>query len=380
VTLNQIGESARKTVRVQALSMAVGVCHLALVSLLLWLGRLSVSMLFWLIIGEYILAALWSFRFLGGNNVVAADAEPVSFRGMLKDFTGYCKPLVFMAWAAFLYEFADRWMLQRFGGSGQQGFYQIAYQFSAVSLLATSSILNVFWKEIAEAHGRGDAERVAVVYHKVNRGLVMFGAILSGFLIPWTDQIVAVFLGQAYTMAGPVLMIMFLYPIHQSMGQIGGTMLLASGYTHSVMVISVVMMVVGLPLSYLAQAPATGFLIPGLGLGAMGMAIKMVLVNMVSVNVQAWVIARKNKWKYNWSYQVIGIGATVGLGFASKYLAGMVWDLGVPASKLSLILPFLAAGLIYLALVGGLLWMIPWLIGMSREEMAGYLDKVKFAR
>jgi len=377
-TLNQIGEAARKTVRVQTISMAVGITHLALVSILLINGWLSVSMLFWLIIGEYILATIWSFRLLrqradepGNGNV-----EPFFFRATLEEYKKYCKPLVLVAWAGFIYEFADRWMLQRFGGSGQQGFYQIAFQFSAVSLLATSSILNVFWKEIAEAHGREDEARVALVYHKVNRGLVMFGAILSGLLIPWTEQIVTVFLGQAYLMAVPVLMIMFLYPIHQSMGQIGGTMLLASGNTHSYMVISLVMLLVSLPLSYLAQAPSSN-LLPGLGLGAMGMALKMVLLGIVSVNVQAWVIARQHKWKYNWSYQVIGISAAVGAGFLSKWVVGIFSDVSTMTNKFTLIIPFLAATAIYTVLIAGLIWMVPWLVGMDREEIRDALRKLR---
>lgn len=381
-TLNQIGEAARKTVRVQAISMAVGITHLALVSGLLINGWLSVSMLFWLIIGEYILATTWSFRLLRQRKEESegGDVEPFSLASTLEEYKKYCKPLILVAWAGFLYEFADRWMLQRFGGPGQQGFYQIAYQFSAVSLLATSSILNVFWKEIAEAHGRGDAERVALVYHKVNRGLVMFGAVMSGLLIPWTEQIVAAFLGKDYLMAAPVLMIMFLFPIHQSMGQIGGTTLLASGYTHPYMVIGLVGMLVSLPVSYLVQAPATGMLIPGLGLGALGMAIKMVLLNAASVNVQAWVIARRNKWKYNWSYQVFGIGAAVGAGFLAKWLVSIFSDVSGMTNKFMLIFPLLVAAAIYSVLIAGLIWMMPWLVGMSREEIAALLKSLKRIR
>lgn len=378
LTINQIAESMRKTVRFQIVSIVLVIAHLVLVSLLLLSGRLSMIMLFWLIIGEYILAAIFSFRFLRQNDMEsgAEDDEPFYFKVTLDDYKKYCKPLILLAWIGFVYEFADRWMLQRFGGAGQQGFYQIAYQFSSVSLLATSSILNVFWKDIAEANGRGDKARVALMYHKVNRGLVMFGAILSGLLIPWTEQIVRVFLGQAYLMAVPVLMIMFLHPIFQSMGQIGGTMLLASGYTHSYTVICTLFMIISLPLSYLAQAPPSN-LLPGLGLGAMGMALKMVLLTIFSVNVMAWVIARRNNWKYNWTYQVIGISAAVGSGFLAKWLVSFFSDVSTMTNKFMLIIPFLAATAIYAVLIAGLIWMLPWLVGMNREEIRDILKKMQ---
>lgn len=379
-TISQIGEASRKTVRVQVISMAVGITHLAIISLFLVNGRLSIELIFFLLIGEYFLATVWACRFLREKQGTAdaQDSIELSFSQMLKEYVRYCKPLILLSWIGFFYEFVDRWMLQRFGGANQQGFYQIAYQFSAVSLLATSSILNVFWKEIAEAHRRGDEKRVSVIYRKLNRGLVMFGAILSGLLIPWTEQIVAVFLGQAYSMAVPVLMILFLFPIHQSMGQVGGTMLLASGDTYAYMVISGCLMLVSLPLSYLVQAPPSGFLVPGLGMGAVGMALKMVLLNIVSVNVQAWVISRHHKWKYDWLYQVVGIGSVIAIGYASKFAVGIFCNLNIGTDKIQLIFPFLLTSVIYGLSVMGFIWFMPWVVGMDRIRVKEIFTKLKF--
>lgn len=370
-TLSQIGESLRKTVRVQIIGMAVGIGHLIMVFLLLAYGLMSVRMILWLLIGEYPLAALWAFRFLRGKKTIAAPDEPATFsvRSMLREYWVYCKPLALLSLVAFLYEFADRWLLQRFGGASQQGFYQIAYQFATVSLLATTSILNIFWKEIAEANARQDKQRLAALYHKVSRSLVMLGAVLSGFLIPWTDQIVTLILGKPYIMAVPVLAIMFLYPIHQSMGQIGGTMLLAGGYTKAYMTISVTMAQISLPLSYFVQAPTHGALIPGLGLGAIGMAAKMVLVNIISVNTLAWIIARNYGWRFDWVYQVVGIVATVGIGYLVKLMVGTMWDLSDIRDKTTLIFPFVFSGVSYIMAVAGLIWFMPWLVGMERKEI-----------
>lgn len=82
-------------------------------------------------------------------------------------------------------------------------------------------------KEIAEARARGEHGRVAILYTKINRGLVILSAVIAGLLLPWAKQIVAILLGPTYVKAWPILAIMFLYPIHQSMGQIGGTMFMA---------------------------------------------------------------------------------------------------------------------------------------------------------
>lgn len=376
-TVNQIGESTRQTVRLQSLGMTIACAHLALTSFLCYKNQLSVYSLFLILIAEYLAAVLLFLAFRQRHQPAAPIAESATVTQIVAEFSHYCRPLVMLSLVSFLGEFADRWMLQRFGGSGQQGFYQIAYQFSAVSLLATTSILNVFWKEIAEAHGRGDVEKVERLYLKVNRGLVLLGAVLSGFLIPWTTEIVNVFLGQAYLSAVPVLIIMFLYPIHQSMGQIGGTMLLASGHTRSYMKISVLVILASIPLSYLVQAPVSGAIIPGLGLGAIGMSIKTVLVNIVSVNIQAYVIARICRWKYDWIFQPVGIIALVGIGFAAKVLMNLVFPPGQILSKAGLVPPLVLYTTVYSVFVALLIWALPWLAGMDRESLRRGLLKLK---
>ncbi|HUJ19455.1 MAG TPA: lipopolysaccharide biosynthesis protein [Nitrospirota bacterium] len=380
-TLNQIGEASRKTIRVQIICTAVAIGHLGLVFMLLAYDLLSVRMVFLLLIGEYPLAALWAFRFLRDKEATTGPDESgaLSAGSLLKEYWLYCQPLAFLSLVAFLYEFADRWLLQRFGGPSQQGFYQIAYQFASVSLLATTSILNVFWKEIAEANARQDKQRLAALYHKVSRSLVMLGAVLSGFLIPWTEQIVAVLLGKSYLTAVPVLVIMFLYPIHQSMGQIGGTMLLAGGHTTAYTKMSIAMMLISLPLAYLVQAPTHGVTIPGLGLGAVGMALKMILLNILSVNILAWLIARYHGWKFEWLYQVIGIGLVMISGYAAKQGVGLFWQLSRSDAIRSLLPPFLTAGVFYLILVSIFIWMMPWLIGMDRQEMRHIVAQFKSA-
>jgi len=369
-TISQVGESSRKTIKVQVISQTIAVVHLVFIVLLVTYHWISITSVLWLIIAEYVFATFWAFWFLRDNqhsndNQVLDDCSP---RRMFNDYWTYCQPLVLLSLIGFIYEFADRWLLQRFGGANQQGFYQVAYQFSSISLLATTSIINVFWKEIAEAQDLQNQERVSAIYHRVNRGLVMIGAVLSGLLIPWTGQIVAVFLGQPYAMAVPALMIMFLYPIPQSMGQIAGTMLLASGHTRTYTLISISIMLVSLPLSYLILAPTTGQYVAGMGGGATLIAAKLVLLAVLSVNILAWFIARHHKWKYDWFYQVIGIGSALLLGYLSTFIVGFFWSVH-ENDRQSLLLSFLATGLLYSCAVALLLFFIPGLIGMSRNEM-----------
>ena len=371
-TVGQIGESMRKTVKVQLLNLSIAMIYLAMVSLLLVTGSISIKKILILMVVQYAVATLLAYRIL--REVQAGDVEKdASLEQIVREYWVYCRPLIALSLVGFLYDFADKWMLQKFGGAAQQGFFQIASQFAAVSLLATTSILSVFWKEIADAWAKHDHAGIAILYRKVSRGLVMMGAIITGLLLPWSEQIVVILLGDQYVQAWPVLAIMLLYPIHQSMGQIGGTMLLASGHTHKYMIVSVAIMLISIPFSYLMLAPTTGVLVPGIEMGAIGIAIKMVLLGMVSVNIQAWVIARYSGWKFDWIFQAVGIPLMIGLGYAAKMLVGLNWNLE-GAGLSGLILPFFISGLIYIIFTMLSLWLLPWLIGVKKEEILGLLS------
>lgn len=373
-TVGQVGEAGRRTLEVQGLNMAVALIYMTSAGLLAALGTVSIDKILLLLIAQYLFVTVFAVRRLRGS---AARPDPeFSVAATLADYWHYCRPLIALSVLSFSFDFADKWLLQRFGGAVQQGYFQVANQISAISLLATASVLNVFWKEIAAAWAEQDMARVARLYQKVNRGLVMLGALLTGFLLPWARQIVGIVLGPAYLPAWPVLAIMLLYPIHQSMGQIGGTMLYASAQTKKYMVVSALVMLASIPLSYLVLAPRSGVAVPGLGLGAVGLALKMVVLGVVSVNVQAWVIGRACGWKLDWAFQVAGIGLLIGFGYLAHAAAGALWTLP-DASVVQLLAPLLTAATLYAVLVLLALWQWPWLVGLDRADLHALVARLR---
>ena len=366
-TAGQIGESLRKTVKLQLLNLGVAITYLAMLSLLLLIGELSIENILFLMIAQYAVATLLAYQFLKEDKA-GSVGENTSLRQMVLEYWTYCKPLIILSLFSFLYDFADKWMLQKFGGATQQGYFQISNQISAISLLATASILSIFWKEVSNALARHDHIRVEMLTRKISRGLVMLSAIFSGLLLPWSEQIVNIFLGPAYAQAWPVLAIMLLYPIFQSMGQISGTMFLAGGHTKKYMLVNMGNMLASFALSYLLLAPPTGVLVPGLGMGAMGIATKMVLLAMIFANIQVWVVARFSGWKFDWVYQIVGIPLMLGLGYLIKMLTGLLWNLeGI--GKMQLIVPVIFSGCTYAVLVVLSIWLFPWLLGIKKEEI-----------
>lgn len=361
----QMAEANRETIKLQKLNIAVVILHL-LVVVTLWLfGQLFLPIIFIALAVEWMLAAWLASRLYTPSDGLANKSEVSDTpQSVFKEFWHYCLPFIPYAWLGVVHDFADRWMLQHWGGASEQAYYAVAQQFSAVALLATTSILRIFWKEIAEAQHQGDQEKVKRLYLQVSRGLYFVGAVVAGGLIPWSYEIIQLLLGDAYLAGSFTLMIMFLYPVHQSMGQIGGTMLYATENTRIQVVLGIAFMISSIIVVYFMLAPVA-MTVPGLELGSEGLAYKMVAMQLIQVNIMAWFIARIFGWKFDWFYQIAGLGLAIALGYMAKSLTTFL--------VLSDIASMASAAIIYAILIMATLFLLPWLVGMERDNLKSFV-------
>jgi len=104
--------------------------------------------------------------------------------------------------------------------------------------------------------------------------------------------------------------------------------------------------------------------VPGLGLASIGLALKMVVMQLISVNAVAYAIARVWKWPMDWLYQPVSLVGCVGLGWMAQQAVQRVTGEGLG-------LPFRMglAGAVYVALIAGFVYAQPWLAGVTREEL-----------
>jgi O-antigen/teichoic acid export membrane protein len=361
----QIGESIRDTVGVQIRNIVLALAYLSCVLLILKFNLTSIKTFFILNTILYLVfACFYGLRLYKVG--VFFQGEPENLKDILREFRNYCSPLAICAIAGFFYYFADYWLLQKFGGPVQQGYYAIGAKFATFSLIATTSILQVFWKEIAEAHSLGNAERVRQLYEKVSRGLYFFGAVLSCFLVPFTRQILGLLLGPAYQEAWIPLSLMFLYPVHQSLGQITGTMLYSMGHTRTKSYIGLFFMAISIPTTYFMLARKNS-IIPGLGMGSLGLSLKMVLCQLVDVNLMALFVAKYLKIPFKWSYQAIVLLLLVPAGFISKFLAGVICSLSFGTRGPLIVMT--TAALLYGLFAALLVFRVPSLAGSTRQQI-----------
>lgn len=366
----QMGESQRLTRRVHGAAVIVALVHFLLMLLAWRWGWLATRTVFALMIIEWLIAVAVVVKQFDFPKFSTEIDTPKS---ILAEFWRYCLPLIPYSWLGFAYQFADRWLLQTYGGSEQQAYYSVSYQFGAIAAIATSSILNIFWKEIAEAHHQNNQERVVLLYRKVTRGLFFVAATGAGFLAPWAEQILLVSLGEAYVGGAMTLALMFFYPLHQSMGQIGGTMAYATGRVALHAKLGIVFMVLSIVVTYFVLATPSAPL-PGLDLGSLGLAVKMVLMQIISVNALAYYLSRGLKIKFDWVFQPVVALACIGAGLLIYAVTNTLLDVG---SQVWIAL--LGAGLLYAMIILTFVWLAPGLAGLNRGDLAAVANRLWLA-
>ncbi|MBL7129804.1 MAG: lipopolysaccharide biosynthesis protein [Candidatus Omnitrophica bacterium] len=369
-TITHVGESIRATVTVQLHNIVIAGLYLCIVSAMVFLHLLTIPNLFIIITFTYLLSSFKLAKSLKDNVTVSKE---VKLTNMFNEFKTYCAPLVAFSIVGFVYQFADLWLLQKFGGAVQQGFYSVGLRFSAICAIASSSMLKVLWKEVAEANELGNKERLYYLYIKISRGLYFVGAIGACFLVPFSKEILVFFLGPKYGAGWFCLAIMFLYPIHSALGHVNGVYYLATAQSKLRSQIGIVTMLVSIPVTYFVLAPSSS-IIPGLGLGSIGLALKMMILQIIGVNILAYFICRLSRWRFDFLYQFEIIGFLLIVSFAIKgFLSWFFRILDVSFHPLLLAIPCVP---IYVLMAGLILYLFPTLAGLERVQVTNFIPSV----
>ena len=296
------------------------------------------------------------------KNDIISEKMRVELSEVLQKFKNYCYPLVPYTVFGFVYTFIDYWMLQKFGGSVQQGYYAIGYKFSTLVLIGTTSILQVFWKEISEAYSKNNMERVRLLYISVSRSFFFVGIAISSFVVPYSREIIDLFLGPSYKEAWLPLALMLFYPVHQSLGQITGTMLLAMEKTKAQSYIGIFFMSISIIVTYVLLAPKTA-IVPGFDYGATGLALKMVLCQLIGVNISIFFVSRYIKIPFDWKYQIWLI-CLMPSGFIIKKLSENF--ISILSFEVTLISSITVSLIFYLIFISTIIYFFPALAGIKK--------------
>ena len=362
---SQMAEAQRETIKVQKLGTIIIASHLIIILLLHYLEALTLPILFVLLTVQWAFGALFAARIYVGNDNVSDTFSTAIF-----EFWVYCKPLIPYVWLAAAGDFLDRWMLQTWGGNTEQGYYAAALNIMVVMSLAVVSVIRIFWKEIAEAYHQRDMALVELLYQRTTRLVYFFGAFIVGASLPWSSEIIVTLLGHEYTGGSITFMLMILYTAHQGLGQLNAVVLFATANSKLQTIIGSISIIFSFLLAYYILAPET-VLIPGLNMGAAGLAWKMLIMNFLTVNVFGYFLARKFDWKYEWFFQFLVLGVLILAGYLAKALFFGVFE--------AMYSHLISSSLVYFVLVCFLCYFFPsQLLGVTKSELDDFLSNIGF--
>jgi len=356
----RMGESKRLTFLVQGVGLTIASVHLCVMVVGFWKDWLDVHNIFMISCVEWLVANVIVIKSLSFES---PSNEADGFKNVFAKYWEFCLPLIPYAWISFVYEFADRWLLQNFGGNSQQAYYAVANQLSMIVAVVTASIVNIFWKEIAEADEQKNHELVRLYYFKVTRGLFFFCSAVAAFLAPWSREIIQVILGEEYISGVMTVAIMFFYPIYQTMWEITTVVAIATKRVLLQVSVGAFFKISSIFVAYYVLSPTDGAM-PGLGLGATGLAVKMVAMQFLVANIFGYFIARSLRIKFHWLFQPVTLIFCGASGLFAYWASHRLFDFSD-----SLVSAVVISATIYLILILIPIIIAPRLVGMERSDI-----------
>jgi len=339
---------------------------LALILTLFFANRLNLTNFFfyhYFILIFLALAFIWVMERKGYSLKQSWKLSLAQVRTYAKEFYNYSHPLFVSALVGLIVGILDRWMLQKFSGSVEQGFYGLSYQIGTVCFLFTSAMTPLIIREFAIAFGEKDLREMARLFRRYIPMLYAIAAFFACFIAVEADKVTFIMGGAKFHQAALPVTIMAFYPIHQTYGQLSGSVFYATGQTALYRNIAVAFMFIGLPLTYFLIAPVN---MMGLNVGATGLAIKMVLIQFIAVNVQLYFNARLlglRFWRYV-GHQVMSVGCLLGIAL----IAMVCVDRGL-ALQNKVFYSFFLAGVLYTLMVMTLAYCQPIFFGLKRQDI-----------
>lgn len=291
------------------------------------------------------------------------------FLNYAREFKKFCGPLFIIALASLFALCLERWMLQFFEGSVEQGYFSLSQKIGMACFLFITAMTPLLMRELAVAHGKKDIGEMIRLLDKFAPMLYSLAAWFSCFAVLEATSLTRLFGGAEFGGAVAAVQIMAFYPVHQTYAQVAAAVHYATGETRAFRNLTLIALAVGVAYAWVGMAPEE---LGGYSLGAQGLAIKMVGVQILAVNMLLIAARRLVPFNYsrNLAHQIICPALLFLLAFAAREGSLLLAD-GGDFSRL------FYSGIIYFLISAATLFMLPFIFGTSRQEIISALRRNK---
>lgn len=286
----------------------------------------------------------------------------VKYLHLTREFYNYASPLFVFNSLSIIVAIFDIWLLQYVSGSIQTGFYGIAFSIAAMCFLFTGAMTQIIAREFSKSYSENEIENIKNLFKKYTPILYALAAYFGVFLSFQSDILLKIFIGEDFMGAYIVLMIMAFYPLHQTYGQLNGSLFFSTENTRRYRDTSLISMFIGMSFSYI--------FIYQFEMGAIGFAWKMVLGQIIGVNLQLFYITRflKLRLGYFLVHQIVVLLFFVTAAYLASWL---------PWSKGGTSIHLFFDGISYSLIVVTGTILFPSILGVTRDEVFKNFHKRK---
>ena len=364
-SLSAPGEIAR------TLQRSVGVL---LIGGLFWAGWLNLT---WYFIAQLLMVGFLVFLWRRVLLMRGEELCPLKRlqAGLLKqystEFWYYSHPLLFYALVGMFTNIADRWLLQFFSGSIEQGFYGLSSQIGTIAFVFTAAMTPLLTREFAQAHHERDLPRMQRDFATHIPRFVTFTAFVCIFFASQAGAITSLFAGSQFSNAQNAVMLMCYYPIFQVYGQLSAAVFYATDQTGRYRDIGLCAMGFGMVLSLWLLGPKH---IHCLQLGATGLAVKSLGTAVFAINTQLWFNAKFLKVSFLRfaAHQVAVVVGFTALAIGCRLIVGSYLQ--------SIAGGLVVSGLCYTVLSAIAIYITPSVVTISRTEIHSVLRRYVFRK
>lgn len=373
-TLRGVNDALGQTIPSEKARMFASLIGLGVLLLLFALGWLNLATLL-VQQGFFLLGMCLAFHWIvykGWRGERLFPAAPAR-REYRREFTRYSTPIFMRALVVAFFLMAERWLLQSTQGSIEQGYFTLSQKTGVACFLFVSAMTPLLMREFSVAHGRKDLAAMGAMLERFAPMFYSVAAYFSVFICLEAESVVRILGGPAFAGAVPAVLIMALYPIHQGYGQLTESVYYAAAQTRILRTITVTSSLIGFAGAWFVVAPpAWG----GLNFGAGGLALKTVVIQVLTVNVSLCCCARiiPIRLPRLWLHQILALlffaaAAAVPLGLGRLF--PNLWTIpGLHSSAaMQELLSLGLHGIVYTALVTAGVLVCPWLVGMTRRDL-----------
>ena len=299
--------------------------------------------------------------------LIFSKLSKIDIKLNIHHFLIYTSPLALYVIINFFSSIFDRWILQVCGGSYEQGLYSFSFTFSNYCFIFVTALIPIFTRELSIASVQNEISKMAKLFRQYVPLLYAITAYFCCFIFIQAKELISIFGGVEYTGAVMSLRILAFYPLVSTYSNLNGSVIYANGRTNIFLKLTLFFTPLGIIIGYL--------LIAKFNMGAVGLSIKNISLEFISVCIILWINSKFLHLKF-FKFLLHMLFSVIPF-FILCITVKFILSLFSFFTDAHILITFFLNGFLYTILTVVFIYYFPQIIGLNKNNLKEYLSNFK---